>query len=254
MNHRAVVVGLWLVLGNLVTGGAAPAAPLRVYQIGNSWTCLSQGSWDIAQSLGSANTHGYHIAWNQTLTNIWAGAHDFSTPSPLQTALPGNVWDIVELQPWYETWIDAATAGSNMVRLALQANPNAKILIFACGPESSQGPYLTTWNRTDQQNYTQQNFWKSRLNYELVVNALRTNFPGTQVGLVPMGHCLARAATLLQSGTNIPGVTSVDQLLEQGGQHTSTLGTYLGQLAKLVITEPCGRCWKNVQYAANCPM
>jgi hypothetical protein len=102
--------------------------------------------------------------------------------------LPGNVWDIVELQSWYETWIDAATAGSNMVRLALQANPNVKILIFAWGPESSQGPYLTTWNRTDQQNYTQPNFWKSKLNYELIVNSLRPNFPGTQVGIVPMGQ------------------------------------------------------------------
>ena len=86
MRPRHILISALLILGNFFTGGGASAAPLAVYQIGNSWTCLSQGAWDIAQSLGSPNTHGYHIAWNQTLTNIWAGAHDFSTPSRLQTA------------------------------------------------------------------------------------------------------------------------------------------------------------------------
>ena len=229
MKLSTLVFSLYLVLASLFGGGAASADPLRVYQVGNSWTCLNQGAWDIAQSLGSTYTRGHHIAWNQTLTSIWAGAHDFSTPSPMQTALPGTVWDIVELQPWYETWPDAVTAASHMIQLARQSNPNVKILIFACGPESSQGPYLTTWNRTDQQNFTQPNFWKSKLNYELIVNALRTEYPTTQIGLVPMGHCIARAATLLQNGTAIPGVTSVDQLLEQGGQQTGSVSSNTGR-------------------------
>ena len=200
MKHRIVKLSLLLLLGNFFPGRAASAAPLAVYQIGNSSTCINLGVWDIATSLNAQYTHGYHYAWNQALTNIWAGAVSASSPSPLATALPGNSWDIVELQPWYETWIDASTAGSNMVRLALQANPNAKILIFACGPESSQGPYLTTWNRTDQQNFTEASFWKSKLNYEMIVNSLRASFPGKQIGLVPMGHGRLGHAVVQHSG------------------------------------------------------
>ncbi|MCF7730558.1 MAG: hypothetical protein K9N23_02680 [Akkermansiaceae bacterium] len=231
MNFRSVLYGLFLFLGSLFPAETARAGQLSVYQIGNSWTCINLGTWDIATSLNKPFANGYHYAWNETLTNLWTGAHSASSPEQLQTALPGMPWDIVELQPWYENWMDATTAATNMLNLAFLGNPNAKILIFACGPESSQGPYLTTWNRTDEQNYTDSNFWKSKRNYELIVDHLRTAFPGKQIGIVPMGHCIAKVATLLQEGATIPDVASVNDLLEQGGQHTSPMGSYIGQLA-----------------------
>ena len=231
MNLRHFLLRISLCLALLGAGGSASADPLRVYQIGNSWTCINLGTWDIAQSLNSPNTHGYHYAWNQTLGSLWAGALSAASPAPLQTALMTMSWDIVELQPWYENYVDATTAATSMANLAFAVNPNTKILIFACGPESSQGPYLTTWNRTDSQNFNQQDFSKSKLNYELIVNGLPTNFPGKKIGIVPMGHCIAEVARRLQNGAVIPGVTSVDDLLEQGGQHTSPKGSYIGQLA-----------------------
>ncbi len=232
-RHLLLRISLWLAL--LFAGRSAFAEPLRVYQIGNSWTCLNQGAWDIAQSLSSPNTHGQHIAWNQTLKSLWAGAHDFSSPCPFNTCLTTQPWDIVTMQPWYETWVEASTAATSMANLAFAANPNTKILIFACGPESSQGPYLTTWNRTDEVNYTQANFWKSKRNYEMIVNQLRTNFPGKKIGVIPMGHCIAEVARRLQNGIAVTGVTNVNDLLEQGGQHTSSLGTYIGQLASYCV-------------------
>ena len=231
MNFRLLFLRISLCLALLGAGRTASADPLRVYQIGNSWTCINLGTWDIATSLNSPYTHGYHYAWNQTLGSLWAGALSAASPAPLQTALTTMQWDIVELQPWYENYVDATTAATSMANLAFTANPNTKILIFACGPESSQGPYLTTWNRTDVANFNQANFWKSKLNYELIVQGLRTNFPGKKIGIVPMGHCIAEVARRLQNGQAVPGITSVDDLLEQGGQHTSAKGSYIGQLA-----------------------
>lgn len=218
MRHRSVTIGLLSVCGTILMGNTAHAEErLSVYQIGNSWTAINFGTWDIATSLKSRYVRGYHFAWNQTLKSLWEGQHTGSSPAQLKTALVEQRWDTVQLQPWYEDWKDATTVASNMLRLAFQGNPNAKILIFACGPEHSQGPYLTTWNRTDTQNHKEANFWKSKKNYELIVDSLRSSFPGKQIGIIPMGHCIAKVATLLRSGATIPNVTSVDDLLEKGG-------------------------------------
>jgi len=218
-----------LVLLFLIAGISADT--LYLYQVGNSWTRRSWGALAGAQSLGKEYIAGHHIAWNKSLSEIQEGAHHFSDPCKMTECLPNRHWDIVELQPWNENWKQAAGAAIEMAKRAYQGNPEAEILIYACGPGSSHLPYLQTWNRTDKENLNDDGFQRSKMHYELIVDSLRTAFPGKQIGLVPVGHAIARVGELLEAGETIPSCTSVKEMLERSGAHTEPKGSYILALA-----------------------
>lgn len=142
---------------------------ISVYHIGNSWTDCSYGMHDIAEGFGKEAPFGRNMIPGAPLEWLWDHPNDgFGDPSGYTEALPSGQWDCVVLQPWMRPLSNTETYAKKFADLAFGGNPNTMLLIMSTE--------------------------KSELSlFETLVDHLKDAYPGKTIGIVPYGHCVARA-------------------------------------------------------------
>lgn len=203
-------------------------AQLKTYHIGNSLTNDTQPWW--LEQWKPGHDSGWHIRSNESLEFIWNHPSDVTippSPSTYDSALAGNVWDAVVLQPYGRpggTLGSEVGAALNFINLTLSnaANANTKFYILAALSESTN--YNTVWNQTVSDNNSTP-VVRSRAFYELMREHLMAS-TNAEIYIVPEGEVFYELNKRIAAG-EVPGVTSLEQFYK--AQDTIHLNVAIGR-------------------------
>jgi hypothetical protein len=235
-----------------------PAKPFRVYAVGNSVTdALNYTAFaELLRSRGFAPTVARQMIPGAPLEWLWNHPADGFKVDPFgypREAFPKHRWDAVTLQPFdrhLDSDVKHAAAFIDLARKNL-ANADAAFWVYARWPRMSKGGKGVQFDRNNFgktaadpnkiTDYKQLDRWtdlwgrkytggwdgsnESRDYFETLTRKLRTDRPGMRVGMVPVGHVLAKLDGLMATG-KVPGFTSVWDLYTDG-IHFGPVGSYV---------------------------
>jgi hypothetical protein len=214
---------------------ASRSDAISVYQIGNSLTYELDrpmiSAW--AQSRGFSLDAGYDVNFGQGLDYHWSNPTTASAATELfSTALPNNTWDVLTLQPSFNT-IEGPTGDaqriSDFVGLLTSnpANTNTQVYIYERWP----------WNDYFMPLYGYRALWEmpyegnpdghtsTRDFYAKLLDAVSGTLPlSNPVELVPIGETFYNIDAAIQAG-EIPELTSITQLYRDN-THLSPIGSF----------------------------
>ncbi|MDQ8209153.1 sialate O-acetylesterase [Coraliomargarita sp. SDUM461003] len=180
------------------------AAPFRAYHVGNSltWDALdsAKGFPALLESQGIYYEYDYHIRCGRSLTYIW-NHPDETCVAPVEqtflTALAGNEWDVVTLQPYRSTSGGETTLNSEVeaiiniinVTRSNPANDKTRFIIHAAWPEYvPEQAYHYLW---DADFNPDASFLLNEASLRLLYKRVREELPeGVALSLNPAGWCL----------------------------------------------------------------
>jgi hypothetical protein len=184
------------------------SAGARVYHIGNSHTASTMQA--ALQPMAVAAGHTEHT-WD--CANIpgapmdWIWNHDKN----YRTDLTEKAWDILTLQTYNKTDDAEIQSGIDFVKLALQGNPNVRVIMYTIWPGAE----------TDWQNPT---LGRSEAWTEKVAAAIQAACPGVVVQVAPTSLIIRELYVLADSG-RLPHVDNRWGLFSDGG-HLGRFGAY----------------------------
>jgi hypothetical protein len=234
----------------LVTALAAGVSALSLssYHIGNSIIDQFDGIPTIASSKGDALTFkrksipGAGISYNYQNCGI-----------PIE--LSGGTWDIIMPLAFCngsELGIDADVKYFGLYYDAGLANNAAcRLVIFVQWPD--MGDWETKWHRTldmSKPGYAQP--YGSAAYHEMMLTKLRAKYPGKQVHLVPVGHCMDEFHHQASQG-KLSGYSGADDLYGDG-IHLNSKGKYIQNLAGYAVffkKDPHGAGLTYAQWSGN---
>lgn len=207
------------------------------YHIGNSLTNTSlYNGWlgGHAQSRGHTLSVGYHIRASQSLSYIWANPADvtYASPSTFDTALSGQEWDYVTLQPYHqENQTEARSAIGNMIALTRTnaANSNTRFYVYSAWPQELGGTdystrWLETYDGSGSRTWTR-DFFNGLME---AVRADHMDLP-SPIYMIPVGEVLYELDQLAEAG-KLPGYAGIEELYEDPYHLTPPVGHYIASV------------------------
>lgn len=217
-------------------------ASVRGYLIGNSLTNdPNPGRMpELAVGLGRSFSVGYHIRGSWSLTQLEQSPGEalvqFS-PARHDSALSGQAWDYVSLQPYRESVVAAAGAASRFVT-SIRSNPaNAGTRVYLYQTWMQHGgtgdfDFDTLWLRPesvagDVNTYATRDYW-NQLMAEVNPN------PGEiEIGIVPVGEAVYLLEREIRAG-RMPGLDNVVDLYRDA-IHFNGYGKYLAAMTHMMV-------------------
>lgn len=207
-------------------GTPYPSTVLSAYHVGNS---LSQDMWGIfpnlaapyQQSLGSTYAWGDHFRSGTSITYLYNHPADAANaswfPSAWNTALPGNRWDIVTLEPFPDSSTDSPatlatdTAAINGMIAAAKANPanaSTRFFLYEAWPSVTYADLDSYGNNylAAAQNVSTQPGALSRSYFAYLIRSVHLANPA--VAAIPVGEVFYALDVRMRAG-QIPGFASV---------------------------------------------
>lgn len=182
------------------------------YHIGNSLTRDSQplSLEPFVGQTGLTHTVGRHIRCGSSLPDIWADLETCVDPiAPFGTydqALPNHDWDFITIQPFPDSTLSQdRTIIGNFIDLSRSngRNSNTRILIYQAWPQTAPGrvevDYTGLWDRSAQDSPEQAMLF-SHDYFDLLIDDVRGDHPGTQIDIIPVGEVFAELDRRLKSG------------------------------------------------------
>ncbi|MFN4243837.1 MAG: hypothetical protein ACK4PI_11445 [Tepidisphaerales bacterium] len=239
-------------------GGSVWAADIRAFHIGNSVTDTIR--YTALRAMVQANpgrghtyTFGRHTIPGAPLQFIWDNpTGGFAEPSSYQTALPGNDWNVLTLQPFDRSLasdLDYAQRFIDLMRTR-PTNVDAQVYVYSRWPRRASIPfsaptqwspinYPTVWAQPHVVGSFAFNNFENDDFFDRLLNGLRdqNTAVGPEILMVPVGDVLLEIDTRLRNGqirgitgntlpTRTPGVLDVN-ILYPDGIHFGNLGNFI---------------------------
>ncbi len=222
------------------------AAEKAVYFVGNSltWDANPENFKTAAATQDHPLKIGYHIQCGSPLQRIVETPSTCVTPpaefGDATTALSNHVWDVVSLQPFYDTLSGGKDAAQTLINRTRSnsGNSTTRILIYAAYPSASYPVGAPTkFDSPGDATIDFRNVWdapysdSNRFNrsfYTQLIQSLR-NDPanaGVQIDMVPLGDVLYELDARL-AANSVAGINSVQQLYRDSA-HMGNAGKFIG--------------------------
>ena len=208
---------------------AASWAGTSIYFIGNSVTDTVQYDKFLAMAraaeseveIGRHTIPGSPLSWTWEHPDggSWSEEH-----GPFLKALSSRSWNVLSLQP-FDRQLDGdadsdAVMGANFIREALKGTPEKelRVLVYSRWPRRDDENASTFYGRSfgdqwDRQyvNPSYDGANETRDYFEQVLENWRSQFPGLQIDLVPVGDVLARLDEKIAEG-KVPEIQAITDL------------------------------------------
>lgn len=217
---------IFLALVPVLLSCLTPVQAESIYLIGNSVTANIEhrGFEVLAQSGGHIMPWGRHMIPGAPLQWIWDNPEGSFQQAPYgfyTNALPNFEWDFLSLQPFDRDRPIDEEYCKKFIDLALPQSPNLTVLIYARWPRLDED-FDTRWLRPLDDPLANR---ENKAFFEQLTLDVRTNYPGRDVFMVPMGHVMYELSQRIQAGS-VPLLSDITDLYEDG-IHLNNLGSYL---------------------------
>lgn len=244
----------------LLLPSLAAAREIRGYSVGNSLTIDAihwvDGLVMSASQRGHTYVKGAHLRGGVGLETIWqefeTGTWDVyhAQPSKFDTALVDHTWDVINLQPFYDSAATEVAAARKFIDHAATNPANASALIYIYATWPAHGT-ATTFDPSAPLNFSEAwnapytsgpvGYRPSAAYYEQIVLDLRAEYGDDRVRMIPVGHVWALIEQRIESG-EITEISSLSDLYRDA-IHTNSIGQYVAAMthyATLFADDPRG--------------
>lgn len=203
-RYKALMVGfVGIVLSPM-------AAAQSWYGVGNSltWDLQPRDVVELAASQGHDLDAGYHIRCSRGLNYI-VNNPDETCVTPTDAgkwdeALAGQAWDIVTLQPHYDsgsTLSSDTSAIGELISKAMEnpANANTRFVVYGTWPRTNE-PLETTWWEPLPDDEDDPTMRTSRAYYEALIANVRADHPTADVSFLPVGEVILEVLARAKAG------------------------------------------------------
>jgi PKD repeat protein len=230
--------------GTTATGGTGgtmpPIKPVAgeldsrsIYFIGNSHTdSVKYSSFEqLAQEQGKAHSYGRHMIPGAPLQWIYDHPNDGFCEPHCYPGLSGTSWDVVSLQPYDRHLASDIDHGGKFMDLALQANPNVQMYVYAFFPRTNypgNAPlsWEEQWLDTDHGHMGDEPINTARAFFEALADGMSAAHPNAPpVLIIPTGEVMYNMKKKIDAG-QVPGMSDVWGFYAEDG-HLNSIGSYL---------------------------